>query len=473
MRPRKAVNWKLRRNYNVNNGTAYYSVNVTKPFYNQIYVTYEANNIVSFNDNTPYTLKFLEPLAEGYFLEDGADKLAPTKSQAVYPYTNGDGNLNIYSQAMKDEQFGGGASTRPRWVWYFDTSNDQPDPYHVTIRSRSTISFNGVGHPTYLTTYAVHFKQDPANKQSVVTGGTLPGVASQEPTEYMVVGSEGAYKLMTTNEISDGETTERRKVTSLEQYWKTYNMAKLHILGVSASTDAYSEDDATWVVPRTDDPSTPAPVDESTYRATLEARDWHSYDAIANAVRWNGYNDKTSGHEKKVVERLEHWFQTFEMGNGTFDIESASIPPVLVLLDLHGWEIMRLPLPTANYPEGETELAALRAYDSPMVDSFYFYSNATKATGCHKYSLRMQNGAERDQIKRKENGEHYTSTSLGDLPPAEATGVKSGNEFNDQFVTYTVKEEYAKSYSYDYSTGTETASLRPPAKYGTTCVHQR
>ena len=117
---------------------------------------------------------------------------------------------------------------------------------------------------------------------------------------------------------------------------------------------------------------------------------------------------------------------------------------------------MRLPLPTTNYPEGETELAALRAYDSPMVDKYYFYSNATKASGCHKYSLRMQNGAERDQIKV--NGERYSSTSLGNLPPASATGVKSGSTFNDQYVIYTVKEEYAKSYSYDYSTGTETPS---------------
>ena len=36
--------------------------------------------------------------------------------------------------------------------------------------------------------------------------------------------------------------------------------------------------------------------------------------------------------------------------------------------------------------------------------------------------------------------------------------MKSGSTFNDQYVIYTVKEEYAKSYSYDYSAGTETAS---------------
>lgn len=159
----------------------------------------------------------------------------------------------------------------------------------------------------------------------------------------MVLGSKNNYKLLTTNTIDDGTTNVRRSVTSLEQYWKTYNMIKLDVLGIAKSTDAYSDDASTWVVPKTDDPAT-GDVDESTYRTTLTARGWHSYTAYANATRWNGYNDKTDGHEKKVVENLEHWYQTFNMGDGTFDIESADIPPVLVLLDRHGWEIMRRPL---------------------------------------------------------------------------------------------------------------------------------
>ena len=218
--------------YNVNNGGAYYSVNVTKSFYNHIYVTYDVNDIVKFGNTSQYTLKFLEPFAEGYYLEDGNDKLTSTKLQAVYPYTNGDGSLNIYGQAMKDEQMGGGASTRPRWVWYFNSTNNDPDPYHVRIHSRSTISYNGVSHPTYLQTYAVHFNQDTEKpkQERIVTGGGLPGVASTTPTEYMILGAQGAYKLMTTYPVEadldgDGNTTgsgenERRKVTSFEQYWK-------------------------------------------------------------------------------------------------------------------------------------------------------------------------------------------------------------------------------------------------------------
>ena len=430
-------------------GNDYYVVNVSKVWYNQIYVTYDVNDIVTFNTGS-YMLRFLDPYTDGYYLEDGNDKLTTGKIQAIYPYCNGDGNLNIYGEAMQDEQFNGGATTRPRWIWYFDSYYN--DPYHVRIRSRSTINYNSVSYSTYLTTYAVHFNQDTgedADKLRVVTGGTLPGVASVPPTEYMVLGTRNNYKLMTTDAINDGETTERRRVTSLEQYWKTYNMAKLHVLGLSKSTNEFSNDPATWVVPTVNDPET-GDVDESTFRTTLTDRGWHSYYAFANATRWNGYNDKSgsAGLEKKVVEKLEHWFQTYDMGNGTFDIEVADVPPVLVLLDLHGWEIVRLPLPTTNYPLGDGELAALRAYDSPWVKEYKFYSNATKASGCHKYTLRMQDGKERDQIKV--NGAHYTSSSLGDLPPRDATGVISSGAFNDQFVTYTVKEEYTKCYKYSF-----------------------
>ena len=504
----------------------YYKVTVTKPFYTDIYVTYDKNDLVKFNDtSSPYLLKFLNPFDAGYYLEDGNDKLTANRIQAVYPYTNGDGNLNIYGQAMNEEQMGGGANTRPRWVWFFDSDNN--DPYHVKIHSKSTISYNDVSHPTYLQTYAVHFKQDTEQpkKQRIVNGGILPGIASITPTEYMILGVAGNYKLLTTNPVEadlngDGDTNDanekdRQYVTSLEQYWKTYNMIKLHLLEINKSTDAFSNDESTWVVPEAERTALKTKLGTKQNTATDSGTDltakinaltskgvyyfrigtdpesytykkitvtvlsdntdpenpinavftedecaaedweglnyvdgcmWHSYDVIANATRWNGYNDKSDGgHEKKVVEKIEHWYQTFDMGDGAFDIEDANIPPVLVLLDRHGWEIMRRPLPTAAYPEGD-ELEGLREYDSPMVDKYYFYSNATKASGCHKYTLRMQNGKERDQIKV--NGEHYSSTSLGDLPPITATGVVSAGAIQDFYVTYTVKEEYETSYKY-------------------------
>lgn len=424
----------------------YYKVTVTKPFYQDIYVTYEVNDRVKFNDDTsPYMLRFLHPNAEKYYLEDGNDKLTTEKFEAVYPYTNGDGNLNIYGEAMNKEQMDGGANTRPRWVWFF--KSELSDPYHVIIHSKSTISYNGISHRTYLQTYAVKFNQDgDAAPKNIVTGGALPTISSEDPTEYMILGTDGQFRLKTTNLIEGA----RHDVTSLEQYWKTYNMIKLHVLGIDPKNnpdykDAFSNDDKTWVVPKELRDDLEAALDSK----TIGGNNWHSYSAYANAVRWNGYNDKTDGHEKKVVERLEHWYQTFDMGDGSFDIESADIPPVLILLDRHGWEIMRKPLPKkSTYPEGETELNALRAYDSPMVKEYKFYSNATKATGCHKYTLRMQNGAERDQIKA--GGKHYTSTSLGSLPPITATGVESNGVLNDQYVTYTVKEEYEDSYTYNF-----------------------
>ena len=439
--------------YHITGNDTYTKVSVSAAYRgNQIFVTYEKNNLVTFNDKgSPYMLKFLD--GRYYKMEDGNDKLTSVSLKATYPYTNGDGSLNIYGDDMQKEQFNGGASTRPRWIWFFES--DHNDPYHVKIHSKSTISYKSVSHPTYLQTYAVHFNQDTdddENKQHIVTGGILSGIASVEPTEYMILGSEGAYKLLTTQPVKadldgDGNTTgdgenERQEVKSLEQYWKTYNMIKLHLLGKSKSTDAFSNDESTWVVPG---PERTA-LETKLVEKGIGSGNWHSYDFIANAVRWNGYNDKTDGHEKKVVENLEHWFQTFDMGDGTFDIESASIPPVLVLLDRHGWEIMRKPLPTSTYPYGD-ELDTLKVYDSPMVKEYKFYSNATKATGCHKYVLRMQNGAERDQIKV--NGVHYTSKSLGTLPPLSATGVKDDNGvFQDQYVTYTVKEEYENSYKY-------------------------
>lgn len=504
----------------------YKKVTVTRGYQGtDIYVTYDANDIVKFNDGS-YMLKFLDSNIPDYYLEDGNDKLTTTQKQPVYPYCNGDGNLNVYDDGMQKEQFNGGASTRPRWIWYFASENS--DPYHVSIRSKSTISYNGISNPTYLTTYVVHFNQDAEGVNRVVTGGTLPGVASVDPTEYMVLGTEGKYKLLTTKEINDGTTTGRRKVTSLEQYWKTYNMIKLHVLGINKNTDAYSDDPTTWVVPEgkraelksklverlkltaTNDDNLTTKINAltstgiyfyrvgtSTYTykkvtvtnipaSTLDTDYtidncsesdwgganyvdgwiWHSYKAYANATRWNGYNDKTNGAGKKVVENIEHWFQTFDMGDGTFDIENAEVAPVLVLLDRHGWEIMRRPLPAAaTYPEGE-ELKALRVYDSPLVDKYYFYSNATKASGCHKYTLRLNDDkTERDQIKV--NGVHYSSSSLANLPPATATGVKSGSAFNDQFVIYTVKEEYENNYAYDLTldeenkTFTETGTSQP------------
>ena len=423
------------------------------PADNHVYVTYTVNDNVKFNTNSssknnPYLLRFHN--GKSYHLEDGNDKLTTgDKIKAMYPYCNGDGNLNVYGEDMRDEQMEGGTSTRSRWQWFFESANS--DPYHVKIHSNNQITTPLGKDYTYLHTYAVHFNQDAAaGTTHIVTGSTLPGVW-KPATEYMVLGTAGNYKLLTTDAVpidlnDDGDTEdegesagERQYVTSFEQYWKTYNMLKQHLLGLEE--DEFSEDPSTFEMPGEKWPDlktalTAKGVNDSGDLNYVDGCSWHSYSIVASAVRWNGYNDKGK-HNTKLVEELEHWFQSFDMGDGTFAIENGDIPPVLVLLDRHGWEIMRKPIPMGSSDaEAETKLDALKVFDSPMVKEYKFYSNATKASGCHKYSLRLNDdGSERDPIG-------FTSTSLGTLP-----AYKSGR---DLFVTYTVKEEYDKSYTYNY-----------------------
>lgn len=432
-----------------------------------IYVTYDTDEHVGFGTKSPYVLKFLH--GKSYYMEDGNDKLTTEKMQAMYPYCNGDGQLNIYGEKSNEEQMSGGSSTRPRWIWFLES--DSRDPYHVKIHSRSTISFNGNNNSTYLQTYAVHFNQDnDANTRHIVTGGNLAGISQVSATEYMILGEiQGGvkkYKLLTTNPVAidlngDGDTNdegesagERQYVRSFEQYWKTYNMLKQHVLGISKEEDEFSENPETFVMPsskwselktKLGSGEGNLDINDSEDLNYVDNCSWHSYSTVANAQRWNGFDDK--GKASKKVEELEHWFQTFDMGDGTFEIESADIPPVLVLLDRHGWEIMRKTLPTT--PDQE-KIAALKAYDSPMVKEYKFYNNATKAVGCHKYTLRLNDkGEERDQIKV--GGKHFTSTSLGTLPAMKADQYGT---YSDVYVTYTVKEEYEKSYTYDLTTDT-------------------
>ena len=428
-----------------------------------IYVFYDVDDEIGFGTSHPHLLKFLNPKDSGYLLEDGADRLTSSKIQAVYPYTNGDGSLNIYGQSMRDEQMDGGSSTRSRWVWFFE--NEKSDPYHVKIHSKNAISFGGRSNPTYLQTFAVHFNQETGtpNKQRVVTGGNLIGITQDKATEYAILGTKNHYKLLTIDPVTadlngDGDKTddgenERRVVTSFEQYWKTYNMLKKYVLEIDVANeeapyhDEFSEESSTYEMPSElwstlKEKLTTLGINDSGDLNYVDGCSWHSYDAVANATRWNGYNDKSTGQGSKKVERLEHWYQTFDMGNGTFDIEDADIPPVLILLDRHGWEIMRKPIPIGDGdadPSAAEKLAALRVYDSPMVKEYKFYSNAQKVSNCHKFHLRLNNDkSERDPIKV--GGTQFTSTSLGILPPYVVD--------RDLYVTYTVKEEYEKSYTY-------------------------
>ena len=78
----------------------------------------------------------------------------------------------------------------------------------------------------------------------------------------------------------------------------------------------------------------------------------------------------------------------------------------------------------------------LRRYDSPMVKEYFFWASAKKRSGYHQY-----------YCLDKRIGGDFTSTSLTSLPPYDSENVKDnkGNQY-DQYVTYTVKDEYAQSY---------------------------
>ena len=257
----------------------------------------------------------------------------------------------------------------------------------------------------------------------------------------MILGSVGAYKLVTTEPVSG----ERQTVTSFEQYFKTYDTIKRKIFNAGAANL-----DDPFTVPDTPfDSYNTAHGTSYTYRTYLtDVMGWHCYDEWAYAKRWNGYN--ADNQTSKGFEDIEHWFQTVDMGDGTFDFEEMEITPVLVLLDNHGWEIMRKPLPTStDDPDKEAKYAAIRPYNSPMVEKYYFWSMATKETGYHKYSLRLQNEKYRDPIT--DGGVQYTSSDLTQLPPITAKGVKdSFGDIQDQYVTYTVKDEYANNLNADF-----------------------
>ena len=393
-----------------------------------IYVTYDVNDLVDLKAGQLYLMKY--EAGETFHQEDGSDGVNPTAQKAIYPYVNGDGNFFVYGQEQYELQQQGASSTRTRWAWYVESNVEgapKGDPYHVTIKSRQTEQYPIVNYSEY-NAYFMTYKPD--DYTEVITTLGWPGMNSETATEYMVLGSEGQYQLVTTNKIGES----RYVVNSFEQYWKTFDTIKKKIYGSSTEND--------------NDPII-IPNDVTKGGKTLrnylkEDLRWHSYEKWAYAKRWNGYNNGYSSevgtHEKKKGwEKVEHWYQTVKMGEGYFDFVKTSIDPVLILLDQHGFEIMRKPLPTdPDDPKKDEKYAAIRPYNSPMVKEYAFWATAKKRTGLHQYY------ALADRI----GGDDFTSTDLTNLPPYGSKNVKDkkGN-LNDQYVTYIVKDEYALTYT--------------------------
>lgn len=421
-----------------------------------IYVTYTANNLVDMTGKTTYLMKYA--LGDQFRQEDGSDGLLPEiptipeddskkkekeeekkyRYQAIYPYCNGDCNFFVYGQEQYDIQQQSAASTRTRWAWYVESVSG--DPYHVKISSRQQEIYP-TGSENYYNAYFRTYK--PSGYSEVVTTLAWPGISGEQGTEYMVLGSAGQFRLLTTygidlnndGDISDSGEDVRRPVDSFEQYWKTWNTIRLKVLG-DKNAEAKPSDPTT--VPAT--PAAPtaaaAGMDNRTY--LTDEMGWHSYENWAYGIRWNDYN-KNGDKNKKGWESIEHWYQTIKMGEGYFDFVKTSIDPVLILLDQHGWEVMRKPLPSSpDDPYKYEKYDAIRPYDSPMVKEYHFWTKTSKRTGYHQYHTLDQ--------RITVDGEPYASTSLTDLPPFDATNVhdNKGNLL-DQYVTYVVKDEYVKS----------------------------
>lgn len=400
-----------------------------------VYVTYDVTDAFDLtNKKTMYLLRY--EMGTPFRAEDGVDGLEKDPVTPVYPYCNGDCNFFVYGTEQYDIQQQSAASTRTRWAWFLESAN--ADPYHVKICSRQTETYNTEEMRGYFSTF------QPDDYNQIVTTLVWPNISGIQGTEYMILGSPGSYRLLTTNTIAldanhDGtpESTERRTVNSFEQYWKTFDTVKKKLLN-----DILEDKDKGNSKGEDPDGSVLVPTTPASYRALLTGTGegqygFHSYSKWAYAKRFNGYNK--DGETKKGWEELEHWFQTVQMGEGYFNLIPVTIDPALILLDQHGWEIMRKPLPeSATDPELEAKHAALRVYDSPMVEAYYFWTKASKRSGFHQYYNLSQ------QVTS--GGEPYKSTSLGNLPPIDSPNVKdSKGNIYDQYVTYVVKDEYLKS----------------------------
>ena len=400
-----------------------------------VYVTYDVSNAIDITGGKTYMMRFD---GEYFNQEDGNDGVMGTTRKAMYPYNNGDFALYVYGDERWNAQLESGASTRSRWLWYIisnhnDTNLGYADPYHVIVKSyqNQKIKISDAeeyeGH-TYLRTYK------PNETVGVVTSVSYENPTysaayntvmphSREngnPTEYMLIGTSlGKVKLVTYNKIGD----ERYTVDKFEQYWKNNPTVK---------TQAGK--------------ANPDPDD-----ATMAALNWHRYEAWAYSAPWD---ESTKG-----LANGNHWFQTISMGTGEFIFEEVSLEPQVILLDKHGWEIMRIPL-------DQTE--KLKEYNSPMVERYHWYPKATKTTGYHKYTVSApeitiyeKNDKNKWVPKTGSNSTYvHTSTSLADSPYDHITPVQDVSVKTDFYVTYTVKSQYANTF-----TGSSTEGELPNATF--------
>lgn len=455
---------------------------------NDIYVTYDTGTEIDisgveyqttagknkgkYTDNlaatkTKYMIRFLN--GQSYYQEDGKDGLTDgvhttrknggsnatlgtlnKKYKAEYAYINGDGGFNVYCDSVRTTQFTNAANERTRWSWYIDGDIDNDgvvDPYHVHVQAASN-----VGHPEKSNYDNDHKNDDPTDNYydffrtydnstlgKVVTGtisndpratntSITGGADTNIPTEYMLLGRKGRYRLVTTNKINGSHQT----VNSLEQYWKLYEVIRKVIQENIINTPTAEQK----TMLASDNP----PLSASTI-ATLKSWGWHQYDSWAYSRPWAGWNTDAKEDMTKSPNYGSHWYQTFDVGE-EFELVKVVTDPVVILVDNHGWEVFRHPMPTQKDRNSDDNLGRwkfIKSYDSNMV-TYHWYKEGRKETGAHLYEL------SEPAMKADGSGE-YTSESLIDFPP------NYGDHVGDWYVSYEVKDAYRHIYSYDGSTG--------------------
>ncbi|MBR4573212.1 MAG: chitobiase/beta-hexosaminidase C-terminal domain-containing protein [Prevotella sp.] len=403
---------------------------------NPIYVNYEVSDDIDLDgmnslniedkENKTYMLRFLDGI--DFNQENGSDGISDVQTKAVYPYNNGDVTLYVYGAEQWQTQLAKGASTRSRWLWYIVPANNpaskyELDPYHVNIVSYQNHIFkdkygNELGrYHSYLRTYK------PEGYANVVTSvinsnpltkGRNYGDApyTDLATEYMIVGTAHQTRLVTLNPIDDGTSNKRRTVNSFEQYWKN----RPTVQGILSEANKVTTEGRNVTL-------------TSAQKTEIAEEGWHVYTAWAYSAPWINNKSGTTETNKQYLNE-EHAFQTISMGSGNFVFEEVSLEPLVILMDNHGWEVMRVPVSKTD---------VLRTYNSPMVEQYKWYSASVKTTGYHKYSVI--------------GTPYHTSTSLATVP----TGAKEGNDF---YVTYTVKPAYTSTY-----TGAATAAATIPTAF--------
>ncbi len=461
-----------------------------------VYVTYDVNtNLLDLDgrnslgiegkDNIAYRLRYLN--GESFYQEngeddvmDGSDTRPAEQRQAVYPYSNGDAALYVYGPERWELQLASVASTRTRWLWYIEPTNnpltkDDLDPYHVKISSYQTQTSYKIDASTtrnfhsYLRTY------QPDGYDKIVTGVTNDNPlttgdsdSESEPanstlaTEYMILGqSLNQCRLRTLHPVAldlngdgdtadEGEGNERRTVDSFEMYWKNNPTLQgnpshmpMPIPGVLSAENKVTAVGRDVTL-------------NAAQKAEVEAKGWHIYEEWANSAPWVNNDDAVAEHidpetgetvaakaatTGKKYRKEEHAFQTVNMGE-ELTFEATSLTPQLILIDQHGWEIMRMPLTAAKAEQR-------KKYNSPMVQEYQWYATASKVPGYHKYIV---------------SGEpQYRKTSLDFTP--------EGTSISDFYVTYTVLPTFANSYrgaATENATSASAFLLVQDGKYATT-----